>query len=132
MTLDKKLVFCCGLRWAFLIACLNLFGSSLIFTFQDYLSGAILMTTTEAVLEEGFYLPNLAVCSRTYYKHPDLPMLNLGEYKNNTYDPRTYIYRVQDVKDCVGTPSGTLNWTETEIFTYKYGRCMLYEFQSKV
>ena len=90
------------------------------------------MTTTEAVLEDGFYLPNLAVCSKTHYKHSDLHMFNIDEYKNNTYDPRTYIDRVQDVEDWDGTPSGTLNWTETEIFTYKYGRCMLYEFQSKV
>ena len=133
MRLDKKLIFCCGLRWAFLIVCLNLFGSTVIFTFQDYLNGAILMTTTETVLEEGLYLPNVAVCSKHPYQNVDLYMFNLGGYKNNTYDPRMYIDRVDENKEMTGSQrNGTLKWTETEIYTYKYGRCMLYEFKSKV
>ena len=115
------------LALTYALCCLAL-GANVTMTLVDYFLGETIQASTEKKIEAP-QMPEVVVCNSHYFIDPDLDMLTVQEYKNNTNDPQKLIHNVA-LRDTTGGVIKELTDSE-ELLTHTWGWCSLNRVEPK-
>ena len=102
--------------------CCLAFGANVAMTLVDYFERESIQTFTEKKFD-ALAMPDVVVCHSHHFNNAKIPMFTIQEYKNNTYDPYTFIKNVT-----IGNREVTAS---EELLTHRWGWCKLYRFDPK-
>ena len=108
--------------------CCLAFGANVTMTLVDHFKEETIQVSTKKEIEAQL-MPEVVVCNSHDFIDPELDMLTVQKYKNNTNDPQKYIQKVA-LRDITGGVKKELTVSE-ELLTHTWGWCNLYRFDPK-
>ena len=99
--------------------CLFCFGLNVATTLADFFSWETIQASALNDIEE-FHWPEVVVCDSRFYIDPEMSMLTVEQYKNNTFDPSKLVISAEMNLE--------VEVKAEEIFTRRFGWCMLFHF----
>ena len=108
--------------------CCFAFGANVTMTLVDFFKQETIKASTETEIKP-YQMPEVVVCNSHYFNDPELDMLTVQMYKNNTNDPQKMIHEVA-LRDIMGGLNKELTVSE-ELLTHTNGWCNLYRFDPK-